>query len=339
MEDLDRLAALKEELLRQVKQIGENTKTYKQKRAERAVEIQKRDNMGLGQLADPQLIFVRKFRWTMKSNILQEHFVKRVDFDFAKQIINMEVMEVVCQNADDINVQQWLESPLANDTLVFTTYDGCGNALYQYEMSGLQLLSDWASFDYCLSDESSRKVGLYYTELKRTYFGQNQKTTVPKKAYKWKLRLSGGPSADLYDIDMKDRPNLDIEETEINFLNSKMWIPGKAKWDKLTFVMERQHDMKPITMFMQGKSPIIDLCLYDWQGNECLEKWILSGCQLTSMFANANIVEGNPDDKFRVTISFKNVEYKCEVKNEQIGKGNSAKPKGECYTANQIRQS
>jgi hypothetical protein len=26
------------------------------------------------------------------------------------------------------------------------------------------------------------------------------------------------------------RPNLDIEETEINYMNAKMWIPGKAAW-------------------------------------------------------------------------------------------------------------
>lgn len=30
------------------------------------------------------------------------------------------------------------------------------------------------------------------------------------------------------------RPNLSIEETEINHLNAKMWIPGKGTWDTLT---------------------------------------------------------------------------------------------------------
>lgn len=30
------------------------------------------------------------------------------------------------------------------------------------------------------------------------------------------------------------RPNLTIEETEINFLNAKTWIPGKASWETIT---------------------------------------------------------------------------------------------------------
>ena len=30
------------------------------------------------------------------------------------------------------------------------------------------------------------------------------------------------------------RPSLSIEETEINFLNAKTWIPGKASWETIT---------------------------------------------------------------------------------------------------------
>lgn len=30
------------------------------------------------------------------------------------------------------------------------------------------------------------------------------------------------------------RPNLDIEETELNFLNATSWIPGKGKWQPIT---------------------------------------------------------------------------------------------------------
>lgn len=30
------------------------------------------------------------------------------------------------------------------------------------------------------------------------------------------------------------RPSIDIEETEINYLNGKMWIPGKATWQTIT---------------------------------------------------------------------------------------------------------
>lgn len=30
------------------------------------------------------------------------------------------------------------------------------------------------------------------------------------------------------------RPNLNVEETEINHLNAKMWIPGKGSWETIT---------------------------------------------------------------------------------------------------------
>jgi T4-like virus tail tube protein gp19 len=37
-----------------------------------------------------------------------------------------------------------------------------------------------------------------------------------------------------YFVKVASRPNLDIEETEINFLNAKTWIPGKASWQTMT---------------------------------------------------------------------------------------------------------
>lgn len=35
-------------------------------------------------------------------------------------------------------------------------------------------------------------------------------------------------------VKMAARPNLSIEETEINYLNAKTWIPGKASWETIT---------------------------------------------------------------------------------------------------------
>lgn len=35
-------------------------------------------------------------------------------------------------------------------------------------------------------------------------------------------------------VTVASRPNLSIEETEINHLNAKTWIPGKASWDTIT---------------------------------------------------------------------------------------------------------
>lgn len=233
MDDLDRLATLKEELLQDVNKIKEKTGLYRARRAEHKNAEQKLADMGLGQLGSPSVVFVRKFRWTLRSTVLREHYVKNVQFDFVKQVIRLNVMEVVCAEDDDINVQKWLEGDLSRDVLVFTTYDGCGTPLYQYAIDGLTLLEDRAGFDYAVSDESERSVGLGYTGLKRTYFSKAQpKVSTPKKGYRWRLKAQG--YADLYDIDATGRPSVQIEETEINFLNAKTWIPGKASWETIT---------------------------------------------------------------------------------------------------------
>src|SRR6516162_10161528 len=35
-------------------------------------------------------------------------------------------------------------------------------------------------------------------------------------------------------VKLAARPNLTIEETEINYLHGKMWIPGKGAWETIT---------------------------------------------------------------------------------------------------------
>lgn len=47
---------------------------------------------------------------------------------------------------------------------------------------------------------------------------------------------SGGKSQEIPEhyVKVASRPNLAIEETEINFLNAKTWIPGKASWETMT---------------------------------------------------------------------------------------------------------
>lgn len=44
-------------------------------------------------------------------------------------------------------------------------------------------------------------------------------------------------------VSVASRPNLSIEETEINHLNAKTWIPGKASWETITVTyMDVAHD-------------------------------------------------------------------------------------------------
>jgi hypothetical protein len=59
-----------------------------------------------------------------------------------------------------------------------------------------------------------------------------------KRKFRWLLEVrpyGGGNATDMkYFVKSAARPNLTVEETEINFLNVKKWIPGKAAWETLT---------------------------------------------------------------------------------------------------------
>lgn len=298
------LYTIKEELLKKTTELKEGVKNYKEA---------KNRNMGLGVLGDPSITFVRKFRWTMQGLGLPEHFMKKVAFDFAAKTINLEAYEIVLSNAEDIDIQRWLESNLNREELFFTTYDGCGTPLYQYVFSDLTLLSDKADFDYASSEESTRKVSLKYENCERRYLaGPKKEPLVIKKGYDWTLNLEGSNAE--YEVKVAQRPQLEIEETEINFLASKMWIPGKATWEDMTFSLDRQHDMKFLTLLIEDKAPTLHLNLYSRGVRQKLETWVLKNCRVQRL--------NQDDDKYIVTVRYNSVEYKnVKVENEQRTEG------------------
>jgi hypothetical protein len=58
-----------------------------------------------------------------------------------------------------------------------------------------------------------------------------------KRKYRWTFSINtpcGPNSIDPYVVKLAARPSLTIEETEINFLHGKMWIPGKGTWETIT---------------------------------------------------------------------------------------------------------
>lgn len=65
---------------------------------------------------------------------------------------------------------------------------------------------------------------------------------VHKRKFRWTFRIDdickvvggGQKFVPEYFVKVAARPNLSIEETEINFLNAKTWIPGKASWETIT---------------------------------------------------------------------------------------------------------
>lgn len=63
---------------------------------------------------------------------------------------------------------------------------------------------------------------------------QNQ---IFKKKHRFTFELQnicGGQSVPASYVKSANRPNLEIEEVEINYLNAKAWLPGKASWQTMT---------------------------------------------------------------------------------------------------------
>lgn len=58
-----------------------------------------------------------------------------------------------------------------------------------------------------------------------------------KRKYRWMFSIDTdcyGQSIAPQFVKLASRPNLTIEETEINFMHGKMWIPGKGSWETIT---------------------------------------------------------------------------------------------------------
>lgn len=59
-----------------------------------------------------------------------------------------------------------------------------------------------------------------------------------KRKFRWTLEIEGQGSCQFrvppHFVKTASRPSFTVEETEINFLNDKTWIPGKASWEPIT---------------------------------------------------------------------------------------------------------
>lgn len=53
-------------------------------------------------------------------------------------------------------------------------------------------------------------------------------------------------------VKLASRPNISFEETELNFLNGKTWIPGKGTWETITvtYIDAAVDDMRPLYLWL-----------------------------------------------------------------------------------------
>lgn len=129
----------------------------------------KNRSMGIGKLGTAETVFVRKFRWTLSSEKLSEHFMKEARINFKKKTIHFKCYEAILRSEDpEIEIQDWLELPNHKDEIMtFTTYDGCGQEIYTMKFKGIEVISDEAGFDYADSDASVREVTVSWDSYKR----------------------------------------------------------------------------------------------------------------------------------------------------------------------------
>lgn len=124
-----------------------------------------------------------------------------------------------------------------------------------------------------------------------------------KRKYRYTFYVSqicGGRDIPENFVKLASRPNISIEETEINFLNGKFWIPGKATWETITVTYydvggQNVNSIQPLYSWLasvyefnnpvtlqQGSktgdySANATITMYDGCGNP-MEKWELLDC-------------------------------------------------------------
>lgn len=162
---------------------------------------------------------------------------------------------------------------------------------------------------------------------------------VHKRKFRWSFEIfknngSGGPGAPLvpkHFVKMAARPNITIEETEINFLNAKTYIPGKGTWETITVTyydvstkssgntglwswLASVYDFTNPATLTQSSSRIgysgFALCiLYDGCGS-ALEEWSLEDAWPQAVQFGELDFASSEECTIEVTMRYSNVRYK-----------------------------
>lgn len=133
-------------------------------------------------------------------------------------------------------------------------------------------------------------------------------------------------------VKMAARPNLAIEETEINFLNAKTFIPGKGTWEQITityydvsiqgggsgnealwsWLASVYNFIDPLKLTQSSRRPCYGgtgICtLYDGCGNG-LERWSLFDCWPTSVNFGELDYSSSEEATIEVQLRYANVKY------------------------------
>lgn len=154
--------------------------------------------MDLGKLANPEMVFVRNFRFIISGENLDNYFVHSVDIDLYNNQLMIRIYEVWDNGV--VSAHKWADAmqkrEYPDEKLTLVALDGCGTELYKRVFTGLQVNGRKNSFNYDSSDVSFTEVSLHYNECE---YSQSKDTH-----HEWH------PEAP--------------RETEVNHLNASMTI-------------------------------------------------------------------------------------------------------------------
>lgn len=133
-------------------------------------------------------------------------------------------------------------------------------------------------------------------------------------------------------VKMGNRPQIDFEEIEINYLNGKMFLPGKGTWQPLSITyydvsggtgdattallswIASVYDFTNPECLKMGSSSnsyegVATIKLYDGCGN-ILESWVLDGCWPQSINWGDLDMSSSDECTIELTLRYRSVNYK-----------------------------
>jgi hypothetical protein len=154
---------------------------------------------------------------------------------------------------------------------------------------------------------------------------------IHKRKFRWTFevrRQGGGGDVPASFVKMAARPNISIEETEINFLNGKTYIPGKGTWETITvtyydiagsdniplwsWLADVYNFMDPLQLGQNSRRNCYAgtaICsMYDGCGN-ALERWTLGDCWPQAVNFGELDYASSEEATVEVTVRYANVSY------------------------------
>lgn len=139
-------------------------------------------NMGIGELGEPGLVFIRQFRFLIDSQHLSSAFNHSVHIDWSNKMIRLTVYEVFKDGV--IPVHQWADAmekgEYPNESFNLMTLDGCGNEIYKKRFTGLTIRNRSNEFSYEKSDVSFHTMLISYDECHDEPTSKNKTTEIKK---------------------------------------------------------------------------------------------------------------------------------------------------------------